>query len=98
MNFKDNLKSYKHTLPVIMGTFIVIRFDYEIICILYVLTRFGSFPDWLFSAKSTRALFLVTYPINTLRNYNPEIGDDADTSVLKQLDMQHKKWPFNPKI
>lgn len=50
MNFKDNLKSYKHTLPVIMGTFIVIRFDYEIICILYVLTRFGSFPDeiWFF--------------------------------------------------
>lgn len=42
--------------------------------------------------------FLVTYPINTLRNYNHEIGDDADTSVLKQLDMQHKKWPFTPKI
>lgn len=40
--------------------------------------------------------FLVTYPINTLRNYNHEIGDDADTSVLKQLDMKHKKMALYP--
>lgn len=40
MNFKDDLNSFMHTLPVIMGTFIVIRFDYETIYILYALTRF----------------------------------------------------------
>lgn len=44
MNFKDSLNSFMHTLPVIMGTFIVIRFDYEIIYILYALTRFVRSP------------------------------------------------------
>lgn len=48
MNFKDNPNSFMHTLPVIMGTFIVIRFDYEIIYILYALTRFVRSPvDYL---------------------------------------------------
>lgn len=44
MNFKDSLNSFMYTLPVIMGTFIVIRFDYEIIYILYALTRFVRSP------------------------------------------------------
>lgn len=43
MNFKDSLNSFMHTLPVIMGTFIVIRFDYEIIYILPH-TRFVRSP------------------------------------------------------
>lgn len=43
MNFKDSLNSFMYTLPVIMGTFIVIRFDYEIIYILPH-TRFVRSP------------------------------------------------------
>lgn len=73
MNFKDNLKSYMNTFPMIIGTFIVIRFDYEIIYILYVLTRFGSFLDLLFSAKYMSTVH-VTFPKNTLRKYNYENG------------------------
>lgn len=47
-----------HTLPVIMGTFIVIRFDYETIYILYALTRFVRSPvdysvqsSWVLSVR-----------------------------------------------
>lgn len=55
MDFKDSLNSFMHTLPVIMGTFVVIRFDYETIYILYALTRFVRSPvDY--SVQSSRVL------------------------------------------
>lgn len=74
MNFKDSLNSFMHTLPVIMGTFIVIRFDYEIIYILPH-TRFVRSPvDY-----SVHAMFMstirVTFLINTLRKYSYDNGN-----------------------
>lgn len=75
MDFKDSLNSFMHTLPVIMGTFVVIRFDYETIYILYALTRFVRSPV----EYSVHAMFMstirVTFLINTLRKYSYDNGN-----------------------
>lgn len=83
MNFKDSLNSFMHTLPVIMGTFIVIRFDSETIYILYALTRFVRSPvDY--SVQSSWVIF-----------HSKKIcHDNGDMCVLKQLDST--KRPHQP--
>lgn len=75
MNFKDNFNFFMNIFLVIMGIFIVIRFDYEIIYIFYVFMRFVCLlVDYLVYVMFM-SIICVIFFINILWKYSYDNGN-----------------------
>lgn len=75
MNFKDNFYFFMYIFLVIMGIFVVIRFDYEIIYIFYVFMRFVCLlVDYLVYVMFM-SIICVIFFINILWKYSYDNGN-----------------------